>query len=33
VLWDTCIEKMDERELLFVVGHEMGHYVLRHVLC
>lgn len=32
VLWDTIIEKMNERELLFVVGHEMGHYVLRHVL-
>lgn len=32
VLWDTIIEKMNERELLFVVGHEMGHYVLKHVL-
>jgi STE24 endopeptidase len=32
VLWDTIIQKMNERELLFVVGHEMGHYVLRHVL-
>jgi STE24 endopeptidase len=31
VLWDTIIQKMDERELLFVVGHEMGHYVLHHV--
>jgi len=31
VLWDTIIEKMNERELLFVVGHEMGHYVLHHV--
>jgi Zn-dependent protease with chaperone function len=31
VLWDTTIEKMDARELLFVVGHEMGHYVLHHV--
>jgi Zn-dependent protease with chaperone function len=31
VLWDTLIRKMNERELLFVVGHEMGHYVLRHV--
>jgi len=31
VLWDTIIRKMNERELLFVVGHEMGHYVLRHV--
>jgi Zn-dependent protease with chaperone function len=32
VLWDTIIRKMTARELLFVVGHEMGHYVLRHVL-
>lgn len=31
VLWDTIIEKLDEKELLFVMGHEMGHYVLGHV--
>jgi Zn-dependent protease with chaperone function len=31
VLWDTIIRTMNERELLFVVGHEMGHYVLHHV--
>jgi Zn-dependent protease with chaperone function len=31
VLWDTIIARMDERELLFVMGHEMGHYVLWHV--
>jgi Zn-dependent protease with chaperone function len=31
VLWDTIIARMDDRELLFVVGHEMGHYVLGHV--
>jgi STE24 endopeptidase len=31
VLWDTIIKRLDERELLFVMGHEMGHYVLRHV--
>jgi len=31
VLWDTTIREMNERELLFVVGHEMGHYVLHHV--
>lgn len=31
VLWDTAIEKLTEEELLFVMGHEMGHYVLNHV--
>jgi STE24 endopeptidase len=31
VLWDTIIEKLDEEELLYVMGHEMGHYVLGHV--
>ncbi|MDQ7051969.1 MAG: M48 family metallopeptidase [candidate division KSB1 bacterium] len=31
VLWDTIIEKLNEDELLFVMGHEMGHYVLGHV--
>lgn len=30
VLWDTIIKKLNERELLFVMGHEMGHYVLGH---
>jgi STE24 endopeptidase len=32
VLWDTIIEKLGEDELLFVVGHEMGHYVLGHIV-
>lgn len=31
VLWDTIIEKMPEDQLLSVMGHEMGHYVLHHV--
>src|SRR4029450_13989475 len=31
VLWDTIIKRMDDRELLFVMGHEMGHYVLWHI--
>jgi STE24 endopeptidase len=30
VLWDTIIAKLDEPELMFVMGHEMGHYVLGH---
>lgn len=32
VLWDTIIQKLDEPELLFVMGHEMGHYALGHVV-
>lgn len=31
VLWDTIIAGMTTDELLFVMGHEMGHYVLHHV--
>jgi Zn-dependent protease with chaperone function len=30
VLWDTILKRLDERQLLFVMGHEMGHYVLHH---
>ena len=32
VAWDTTIKKLDADQLLFVLGHEMGHYVLDHVL-
>ena len=32
VLWDTTIAKLSEDELLFVMAHEMGHYVLNHVV-
>ncbi len=32
VLWDTLLAKLDEDEVLFVMGHEMGHYVLGHVV-
>jgi len=31
VLWDTILEGMSEDELLFVMGHEMGHYKLGHM--
>jgi Zn-dependent protease with chaperone function len=31
VLWDTIIAAMDRPQLLTVMGHEMGHYVLKHV--
>jgi STE24 endopeptidase len=32
VLWDTLLAKLNDEEVLFVMGHEMGHYVLGHVL-
>lgn len=31
VLWDTIIAKLNRDQLLVVMGHEMGHYVLGHV--
>lgn len=31
VIWDTAIKRLDEDQLLFVMGHEMGHYVLHHI--
>jgi Zn-dependent protease with chaperone function len=32
VLWDTLIARLGEKELLAVMAHEMGHYVLGHVV-
>ena len=32
VVWDNTLKNMNEDELLFVLGHEMGHYVLNHVI-
>ncbi|MGB2591821.1 MAG: M48 family metallopeptidase [Candidatus Acidiferrum sp.] len=31
VIWDTTIQKATTNETLFIVGHELGHYVLGHV--
>jgi STE24 endopeptidase len=31
VIWDTTIQKTTNEESLFIVGHELGHYVLGHV--
>ena len=31
VVWDTTIAKMSTPQIVFVAGHEMGHYVLRHI--
>lgn len=30
VLWDTLVDKLNREQVLFVMGHEMGHYVLNH---
>jgi Zn-dependent protease with chaperone function len=30
VLWDTIIRRMTPSELMFVMGHETGHFVLWH---
>ena len=32
VVWDTSIQKLTPDEILFVFGHESGHYVLGHVV-
>lgn len=31
VMWDTLLAKLDHDEVLAVMGHEMGHYVLKHI--
>ena len=31
VMWDTLLAEMTEDEVLAVMGHEMGHYALKHM--
>lgn len=31
VVWDTTIQKLPQDEILFIAGHEIGHYVLNHI--
>ena len=31
VMWDTLLAKLDRDEILAVMGHEMGHYILKHL--
>ncbi|PLT27714.1 M48 family metallopeptidase [Peribacillus deserti] len=31
VLWDTTLEKLSDNEILFIMAHEMGHYVEKHL--
>lgn len=32
VLWDTLLAKLSPEQVLVVMGHEMGHYAMRHVV-
>jgi Zn-dependent protease with chaperone function len=32
VLWDTLVDRLEPDEVVFVMGHEIGHFVLRHTL-
>jgi STE24 endopeptidase len=32
VVWDTSIKKFKTDEIVFVFGHESGHYVLNHIV-
>ncbi|MFY3793105.1 M48 family metallopeptidase [Ureibacillus sp. MALMAid1270] len=31
VLWDTTLNRLSDEEILFIMGHEMGHYVEKHI--
>lgn len=31
VLYDTILKDMNEEEILFIMGHEIGHYAMKHV--
>ncbi|MEK4229642.1 M48 family metallopeptidase [Solibacillus sp. FSL H8-0538] len=31
VLWDTTLNSLSEKEILFIMAHEMGHYVEKHI--
>jgi Zn-dependent protease with chaperone function len=31
VMWDTATDRLPDDEVLFIFGHESGHYVLHHI--
>lgn len=31
VLWSTTLEQLKDKEILFIMAHEIGHYVMKHV--
>ncbi|MCG1022418.1 M48 family metallopeptidase [Sutcliffiella horikoshii] len=32
VLWDTLLTRLQDEEILFIMAHEMGHYVMNHIV-
>jgi STE24 endopeptidase len=32
VLWDTTLKQLQDDEVLFVMAHEIGHYVMNHLI-
>lgn len=32
VLWDTLLTRLDDDGILFIMAHEMGHYVMHHII-
>lgn len=32
VLWDTTLNNLEDDEILFIMAHEMGHYVKKHLM-
>ncbi|MCQ2009405.1 MAG: M48 family metallopeptidase [Sporolactobacillus sp.] len=32
VLWDTTVHRLSHAEVLFIMAHEMGHYVMHHII-
>lgn len=31
VLWDTTLQQLKDKEIIFIMAHEMGHYVMKHI--
>jgi STE24 endopeptidase len=31
VLWDTTLQQLNEKEILLIMAHEMGHYAMHHL--
>ena len=31
VLWDTTLNQLSDEQILFIMAHEMAHYVEKHI--